>query len=77
MAGATLAQVLRRHGQTYLASHALSAPQAKAWRAIAACRSAALGGELLACDRCGHQRWHYHSCRNRHCPQCGARAKDA
>ncbi len=74
---ATLAEALRRHGQAYLASHALSVPQAKAWRAIAACRTAALGGELLACDQCGHRHWQYHSCRNRHCPQCGARAKDA
>lgn len=32
----TLAEVLRRHGQAHLAHHALSVPQAKAWRAIAA-----------------------------------------
>ena len=31
----------------------------------------------MACDACGHSHWQYHSCRNRHCPQCGARAKDA
>jgi len=74
---ATLAEVLRRHGAAHLASHALNVPQAKAWRAIVACRTAALGGQQLACDACGHQHWHYHSCRNRHCPQCGARAKDA
>lgn len=48
-----------------------------AWRAIVACRTAALGDELLACISCGHQHGQYHSCRNRHCPQCGARAKDA
>ena len=74
---ATLAEALRRHGQAYLATRDLSVPQAKAWRAIVACRTEALGGELLACDRCTHQHWQYHSCRNRHCPQCGARAKDA
>ncbi len=74
---ATLAEVLRRHGPAYLASHTLNVPQAKAWRAIVACRTAALGGEQLACDACGHSHWQYHSCRNRHCPQCGARAKDA
>ena len=74
---ATLAEVLRRHGPAHLASHTLSVPQAKAWRAIAACRTEALGGQQLACDACGHSHWQYHSCRNRHCPQCGARAKDA
>jgi hypothetical protein len=74
---ATLADVLRRFGAVYLNSHLLSTPQAKAWRGIVACRTAALGGERLACDTCGHSHWQYHSCRNRHCPQCGARAKDA
>ena len=75
---ATLADALRQHGAAYLAQHPLlSTPQAKAWRGIAACRTALLGGQRLACDACGHSHWQYHSCRNRHCPQCGARAKDA
>ncbi len=73
----TVADVLRLHGQDYLRSHTLSTPQAKAWRAICACRTAALGGQCMACGDCGHSHWQYHSCRNRHCPTCGARAKDA
>ena len=76
MAG-TVADVLRQHGPAYLQSHLLSTPQAKAWRGIVACRTAALGGQRLECDACGHSHWQYHSCRNRHCPSCGARAKDA
>jgi len=36
------------------------------------CRTAALGGHLRQCDRCGEQRYSYHSCCNRHCPKCGA-----
>jgi len=74
---ATLADVLRQFGPAYLATHALSTPQAKAWRAIVACRTAAMGGKRLECEHCGHSHWQYHSCRNRHCPQCGARAKEA
>jgi len=74
---ATLADALRQHGAAYLATRTLSTPQAKAWRGIVACRTAALGGQQLACGACGHSHWQYHSCRNRHCPQCGARAKDA
>ncbi len=74
---ATLADALRQHGAAYLQSHLLSTPQAKAWRGIVACRTAALGGQQLACDTCGHSHWQYHSCRNRHCPSCGMRAKDA
>ena len=74
---ADLAEALRRFGAGYLARHTLSTQQARVWRAIVACRTRALGGAQLACDHCGHRHWQYHSCRNRHCPQCGARAKDA
>ena len=75
--GAGLADILRNHGQPYLASHALSAAQEKAWRAIVACRTSQLGGHLECCDHCGVLRHVYHSCRNRHCPQCQTRAKEA
>ena len=74
---ATLASVLRQFGAAYLARHILSTVQAKAWRAIVACRTALLGGQRLDCDACGHSHWQYHSCRHRCCPQCGTRAKDA
>ena len=72
-----LAEVLRRHGPSYLASHLLSWAKAKVWRAIVACRTAALGGHVETCDACGTTRHVYHSCRNRHCPQCQTRAKEA
>ena len=45
-------------------------------RAIAACRTEALGGHLAQCDACGAQRYTYHSCRNRHCPKCQTLAKE-
>ena len=73
---ATLADVLRQFGAEYLVRHVLSTIQAKAWRAIVACRTALLGGQRLDCLECGHSHWQYHSCRHRCCPQCGARAKD-
>jgi hypothetical protein len=73
----TLAEVLRRFGPEYLRSHSLSTAQAKAWRAIVSCRTPALGGQLLRCDGCGREQWRWHSCRNRHCPQCQAQARDA
>jgi hypothetical protein len=41
---------------------------------LRACRTEALGGQRLRCERCGEeQRW-YHGCRDRHCPQCQSRA---
>jgi hypothetical protein len=74
---ATLAEVLRHFGPGYLRTHGLSTAQARAWRAIVACRTAALGGERLRCDGCGREQWRWHSCRNRHCPQCQTRQRDA
>lgn len=73
----TLAEVLGHFGPEYLVSHLLSTAQAKAWRAIVGCRTEALGGQLLQCDDCGATQWRWHSCRNRHCPQCQARKRDA
>jgi hypothetical protein len=73
----TLAEVLRHFGQDYLRTHGLSTAQARAWRAIVACRTPALGGQRLRCDGCGAQQWRWHSCRNRHCPQCQSRQRDA
>ena len=73
----TLAEMLRHFGPGYLRTHALSTPQARVWRAIVSCRTPALGGELLRCDGCGAQQWRWHSCRNRHCPQCQSRQRDA
>ena len=40
-------------------------------RLLAACRTSALGGHATRCDHCGSVDYHYHSCGNRHCPQCG------
>jgi len=48
----------------------LNAHQQKALRAIKACRTAALGGHIDACNDCGAVRISYNSCRNRHCPKC-------
>lgn len=74
---AALAEVLRRFGPAYLATHAVSPAKARAWHAIVACRTAALGGHVETCPACGATRPVYHSCRNRHCPQCQTRAKEA
>jgi hypothetical protein len=65
-----LGEILRRHGDSYGTSHPLSPLQHQVLRALASCRTAALGGHLEQCDRCGHRRPVYHSCRNRHCPKC-------
>ncbi|MEE8143007.1 MAG: IS91 family transposase [Planctomycetota bacterium] len=48
----------------------LSRQQARAVRAILHCRTAALGGHIQECHRCGYQQISYNSCRDRHCPKC-------
>ena len=71
-----LADIVRRHGASFRATHRLCAVQHRALNAIEHCRTAALGGELYQCDACSAQRYVYHSCRNRHCPKCQTRAKE-
>ena len=45
--------------------------------AIAHCRTAALGGHIDECTRCGHRATiSYNSCRNRHCPKCQTGARE-
>src|SRR6266508_1518108 len=67
-----LADIVRAAGEVYQRRHAstLLPSQRRALRDIVACRTAALGGHVRACDHCGTRQYSYHSCRNRHCPKC-------
>ena len=65
-----VADVVRAHGEQYLRTHPTSAEQRQVLRAIATCRTAALGGHVEQCEDCSYQRIAYNSCRNRHCPKC-------
>ncbi len=44
---------------------------------ILSCRTPALGGQLFACPECRAFHYRYHSCNDRHCPQCGQADADA
>src|SRR4029453_1145775 len=72
-----VADVVRAYGAAFRATHHVSHEQEKVLPAIAHCRTAALGGHVEACERCGTEQISYNSCRNRHCPKCqgAARAK--
>lgn len=74
-----VADVIRECGSSFLRAYGPSVclEQQRVLRDVAACRSRALGGHKLRCDRCGHEEISYNSCRNRHCPKCqaGARAQ--
>jgi Putative transposase/Transposase zinc-binding domain len=69
-----VADIIRDHGDAFLGTygHTLSPEQRRALTDLARCRTAALGGHVEACDRCGHRQPSYNSCRNRHCPKCQA-----
>ncbi|MCP5091680.1 MAG: IS91 family transposase [Gammaproteobacteria bacterium] len=74
-----VADIFRVHGPAYRRTNAghLSLAQLKVMSAIETCRTAALGGHVAACAKCGHQHIAYNSCRNRHCPKCqGIAARD-
>jgi hypothetical protein len=64
--------IFRQHGAAYRQAHPLPLAHLRAMRAIEVCRTAALGGHVAQCDHCAQKQFHYHSCRNRHCPQCGS-----
>jgi hypothetical protein len=65
-----VAGISRAHGPAYRRDHAghLNLTQLKVMSAIETCRTAALGGHVAACTKCGHQHVAYNSCRNRHRP---------
>jgi hypothetical protein len=71
-----VADIVRRHGDAFLDRYGdgLSHEQRRVLRDVTACRTAALGGHVEECDRCGHRQVAYNSCRNRHCPKCQATA---
>lgn len=72
-----VADILRQHGAAFRASHALLPSQVRALQDIENCRTEFFGGHVAQCDHCGHLRYAYHSCRNRHCPKChGEQAED-
>jgi hypothetical protein len=71
-----VADVFRAHGPAWREAQRrhLSLGQLKVMSAIEQCRSAALGGHVLACPACNHIQVAYNSCRNRHCPKCQSSA---
>ncbi len=73
-----VADILRAQGNSFLDRHRgrLRFQQLKVMRAILRCRTAALGGHIDKCLRCGKD-WglSFNSCRDRHCPKCQAQSR--
>jgi Transposase zinc-binding domain len=66
-------QFLLEFARGYLERFALAVPLRlrQVLERILRCRTAALGGQLFRCSECGDRHYQYHSCNDRHCPQCG------
>ena len=73
-----VADIIRQYGTRFIEAHRawLTAQHLRVLRAIAHCRTAALGGHLDRCAACGHRAISFNSCRNRHCPKCLTHARD-
>jgi hypothetical protein len=73
---ATVQQVLLKHHASPQTSTKLHVQ--KVLHRLKICRTASLGYHVYRCsnDECGEIKYQYHSCRDRHCPQCGAIKKE-
>ena len=65
-----LAEIITSYGKQFLQTYPQRIQVLKTLRAITQCRTSALGGHKSQCTCCGHERYSYNSCRNRHCPKC-------
>ncbi len=74
-----VADLIRSAGTAFIERnrHWIRWTHIKVLLAIARCRTAALGGHIDECTRCGHRATiSYNSCRNRHCPKCQTGARE-
>ena len=73
-----VADIVRAQGNRFVENHSrwIHWTHRKVLQAIAACRTAILGGHRDQCSRCGYRAISYNSCRNRHCPKCQNGARD-
>jgi hypothetical protein len=74
-----VADILRRYGpdaQERFGADLLPSHR-RAMEDILHCRTAALGGQLWPCERCGQEHDVDHACRNRSCPTCHHQATEA
>jgi predicted RNA-binding Zn-ribbon protein involved in translation (DUF1610 family)/glutathione S-transferase len=71
-----VADVIRSCWESYNRAHRLPPHVVRAVGHILRCRTAALGGHLYRCDRCGRELPMYNSCQTRHCPTCQTAAKE-
>ena len=71
-----IGSILRGLGERIDAA-GLNGFQLRTLSALGKCRTAELGAHVDACTECGTVRISYNSCRNRHCPKCQGKKREA
>lgn len=74
MLKANLQTLLQQYLSDYSQHQRLDTHRLKVCRHLLSCHTPALGGLNYQCDHCDTEVPQYHSCRDRHCPQCQQRA---
>ncbi len=71
-----VADIFRVRVRGFLRHHRLGIQKHKVLRAIMHCRTAAMGGHIDRCGKCGRESGiSFNSYRNRHCPKCQTQAR--
>jgi len=67
-----IADIFRKYGPVYIERYGNRMPEfhREAIYDISNCRTEAMGSHVYVCEKCHKKVFHYHSCRNRHCPKC-------
>jgi hypothetical protein len=67
-----LSQIIEQFGAAFVEQCNPNTYTVRVLDALQQCRTQALGGHKEKCDNqsCGHERFSYNSCGNRHCPKC-------
>jgi hypothetical protein len=74
-----VADIIRQYGKAFIENNRswLTYQHLRVLYAIEHCRTAALGGHIDGCSRCGYRAdISYNSCGSRHCPKCLTHARD-
>lgn len=71
-----LATVINNFLLSFNTENKLPAHKLRVLNALQKCRTEYMGGHIEVCEDCGEVRVAYNSCRNRHCPKCGAIEKE-
>lgn len=61
---------MRDYGETYIQQYQPDLHKIKLVRAMRICKTPALGGKVIHCNRCKHEHYVYFSCGHSHCPIC-------